>query len=45
MFSIARTVDAYVPAQSPTEISSLNVGDRFTIVMLLLAVVKFVRYH
>jgi hypothetical protein len=27
MFSTAKTVDAYVPAQSPTEISSLSVGD------------------
>jgi hypothetical protein len=27
MFSIAKTVDAYVPAQSPAEISSVNIGD------------------
>lgn len=27
MFSLTKTVDAYVPGQSPTEITSLNVGD------------------
>ncbi len=27
MFSIAKTVDAYIPAQNPTEISSVNMGD------------------
>jgi hypothetical protein len=27
MFSLSKTVDAYVPAQNPTEISSVNIGD------------------
>jgi hypothetical protein len=27
MFSLAKSVDAYIPAQNPTEISSVNIGD------------------
>ncbi len=27
MFSIAKTVDAYIPAQNPADISSVNIGD------------------
>ena len=27
MFSIAKTVDAYIPAQTPSEISSVSIGD------------------